>query len=333
MDIGQRIVDLILEANDLDHQAGQDAAQALRLIARNETVKTYIQRERPVHDALLGAARRFIGGEHLDSCLDIAREINAKCHAVTIDFMGESTRDAGTARGAAVEFQRVVHEIETRGLSASISLDLSHLGLAIDPELAFELTSSLASLAANANLKMMISAEGSERTDAVLAMYERLAERFPNVGITLQTYLLRTAEDLRRVLPLTGRIRIVKGAFDEPPGIAMPRGDTLDARYLSFVEQVIASGRPVSIATHDPVLLDRVVSGVPAGTPGVEVEMLYGVQPERLEFMRTRGFSTRTYLPYGTEWFLYVAHRLAEYPPNMYRAISDIVRGWNASAG
>lgn len=333
MDIGQRIVDLIPEDNDLDHEFGKDAAQALRLIARNETVKAYIQRERPVHGALLGAARRFIGGEHLDSCLGIAREINAKGHAVTIDFMGESTRDEGMARDAAAEFRRVVHEIGTPGITASISLDLSHLGLAIDPELAFELACGLADLAANAHLEMMISAEGSERTDAVLAMYERLAGSFPNVGITLQTYLLRTAEDLQRVLPLTGRIRIVKGAFDEPPGIAMPRGPSLNARYVSFVEHVIASGRPMSIATHDPVLLNRVLSDIPAGTPGVEVEMLYGVQPERLEVMRKRGFPTRTYLPYGEEWFLYVAHRLAEYPPNMYRAISDIVRGWSSSAG
>lgn len=333
MDIGQRIVDLLPEDNGLDHQSGRDAAQALRLIARNETVKTYIQRELPVHDALLGAAQRFIGGEHLDSCFGIAREINAKGHAVTIDFMGESTRDEGMARDAAAEFQRVVHEIGTHDITASISLDLSHVGLAIDPELAFELTCSLADLAANANLEMMISAEGSERTDAVLAMYERVAGRFPNVGITLQTYLLRTAEDLQRVLPLTGRIRIVKGAFDEPPGIAMPRGDTLNERYVSLVEHVIANGRPISIATHDPVLLDRVFSSVPAGTPGVEIEVLYGVQPERLEFMRKCGFPTRTYLPYGKEWFLYVAHRLAEYPPNMYRAISDIVRGWSSSAG
>jgi len=299
------------------------AADALRQIARSEAIKAYIQRERPLHDALLGAALRFIAGETLDSAVDIAQRINDSGHAVTIDFLGESSRDADRSRAAADDFHRIVDAIRRHDLRGSVSLDLSHLGLVADAELAFGLASGLAESMAGSGRELMISAEGSERTDDVLAMYERLAVRFPNVGITLQAYLNRTPRDVERALAHPGRIRIVKGAFGESSRTALPRGDELNARFLSLVERAIAAGHSLSIATHDSVLLDHLSSNSPVGTADVEFEMLYGIEAERLTRQRERGFPTRVYLPYGEEWFLYVSHRLAEHPPNIHRAIAD----------
>lgn len=311
-------------------QLAHDAANSLRRIARNESIKEVVQQQRLVHDALLDVAMRYIGGETLDDCCAIARQVNAKGDTVTIDFMGENTRDEVIARDAAGEFHRVLAAIQQCNIAGSISLDLTHLGMAVDPELAFSLSSALADAASEAGLEMVISAEGSERTDDVIQMYERLSERFANVGITLQAYLFRTTDDLERVLTRPGKIRIVKGAFEEPASLALSRGDVLNDRFVAMVERILATGSRLSIASHDLAVLDRIMSTTSPSEPNAEIEMLYGVQPHRLEAVRASGYATRVYLPFGRDWFLYVCHRLAEYPPNIYRAIEDAVRRWDS---
>ena len=305
-----------------------DASAALKRIARDEGIKAYVQAEKPIHDALLGAARRFIGGERLGECVEAAGRVNRRGHPVTIDHMGESTRDEAMAKEATGEFLRVVGEIRERGLDSSVSLDLSHLGLAVDRELAFENASRLAWAARESELEVMVSMEGSERTDEVLWVYRRLSDHFDNVGITLQAYLHRTPRDLEDALGRPGKIRLVKGAFEEPADVAMARGRDLDGAYRSFVERLLASGHPTSVSTHDPAILehaDRFVRENDLTAGAAEFEMLYGVQEERLDRMRGLGYRTRVYLPYGTEWYLYLCHRLAEHPPNIYRALADAV--------
>jgi proline dehydrogenase len=324
------LFDSLADHPDTGYHREMDAGRALLRIARDERIKAYVQEERPLHDALLGAALRYIASEDLETCVSIARRINATGHAVTIDFLGESTRTRDVAEEAATAFHAVIEAITANSLLGSVSLDLSHLGLLIDPGLAHQLATGLAVHAEDAGFDLMISAEGSERTDDVLASYERLAVRFSNVGITLQARLHRTAEDLSRVLELGrgGKIRIVKGAFDEPLSIALPRGRELNDAYVAFVERVVANRRPVSIATHDPMVLSWLADLVASHADQAEIEMLYGVQPERLTLLHERNLPTRVYLPYGYEWFLYLTHRLAEHPPNVYRAISDAVSGW-----
>lgn len=307
---------------------GNDAAAALKRIARDERIKDYVQNERFVHDALLGAALRFIGGESLEVCLNAAGTLNRSGHAVTIDYMGESTRDERMASEATGEFLRVIKAISEHGLDSSVSLDLSHVGLVVDSELALANALKLADAAREMGLEVMVSMEGSERTEEVLVLYRRLSERFENVGITLQAHLRRTPSDLHQMLQLPGKVRLVKGAFEEPEEVALPRGKQLDNIYCSLVEQAIFAGQPVSVATHDPDGIERThryIEGSAADAEHVEFEMLKGVETERLERMRGLGYRTRVYLPYGLEWYLYLCHRLAEHPPNIYQAVSDAV--------
>jgi len=174
----------------------------------------------------------------------------------------------------------------------------------------------------------MISMEGSERTSDIIEIHRRLCKHFDNVGITLQAYLYRTAHDLVSALELPGRIRLVKGAYEEPADLALPRGDSLDTVYRDSMEILLASGHSCSIATHDPVLLDHAHTFIQQNNldqKNIEFEMLYGVTPNRLQTMRDRGYHTRVYLPYGQEWYLYLCHRLAEYPPGIYQATADAV--------
>lgn len=176
---------------------------------------------------------------------------------------------------------------------------------------------------------MMISMEGMDRTVLILEIHQRLCEQFNNIGITLQAYLYRTYDDLNAALQCSGRIRLVKEAYEAPSSLARSRGAELDTAYCQLMEILLASNHPCSIATHDQSLLEYAHKFIQAQkliSDTIEFEMLQGVTPERLKAMNEYGYRTRVYLPYGKEWHLYLCNRLAEYPPNLYPAIVDIAK-------
>ncbi|MBD2019938.1 proline dehydrogenase family protein [Leptolyngbya sp. FACHB-36] len=260
--------------------------------------------------------------------------MNQQGFAVTIDYMGESTRDAEMAEQATQEFLNVIQAIAHQNLDSSISLDLSHIGMVIDAELGYKNACTLAKAAQNEGLEMMISMEGVDRTNLILEIHQRLCETFNNVGITLQAYLHRTPDDLERVLQYSGKIRLVKGAYAAPADHAKSRGAELDESYRQLMERLLTSRHPCSIATHDPALLDlaslehahRLIQEQKIEPDKIEFEMLKGVTSERLQAMKNYGYHTRVYLPYGREWHLYLCNRLAEHPPNIYQAITDAMK-------
>ena len=306
-----------------------EAAAALRHIALDENIKSYVLQHPPLYRTLLNVAMRFIGGETLAQCVEAAKFLNQQGFSVTIDYMGESTRDSTIAEQATQEFLRVIQAIGDRELNSSVSLDLSHLGMVIDAELGYKNACTLAKAARDAGLEIMISMEGTDRTTLILDIHERLCERFDNVGITLQAYLYRTPDDLAIVLQRPGKIRLVKGAYEAPSNLARPRGADLDIAYHQLMETLLKSGHSCSIATHDQFLLDsahKFIQEQDVKPDKVEFEMLKGVTPERLRALHEYGYRTRVYLPYGQEWHLYLCNRLAEYPPNLYQAITDLVK-------
>jgi proline dehydrogenase len=311
-----------------------EVVEALKQVALNEDIKAYVLQHPPLYAPLLQAALRFIGGETLTHCTKTATSLNQQGFAVTIDYMGESTRDAEMVDHATQEFLNVIQAIAAQNLDSPISLDLSHIGMVIDSKLAYTNACSLARAAQDTGLEVMISMEGTDRTSLILEMHRRLCESFNNVGITLQAYLHRTANDLEEVLQRPGKIRLVKGAYAAPLDLAKPRGAELDESYRQLMKRLLTSGHPCSIATHDPALLDpvsleyahRLIQEKVVKPSNIEFEMLKGVTPDRLETLKSYGYRTRVYLPYGQEWHLYLCNRLAEYPPNIYQAIIDAVR-------
>jgi len=311
-----------------DTDKRRQAADALRHLALNEEAKKYILDRPRLYEAGLRAAQRFIGGETLDECIQEAKAIDRGGHLVSIDFMGESTRARKMAQDATEEFVRIARAIDRHEIEASVSLDLSHVGMVIDEDLCLENANRIAEAACEANTEMMISMEGADRTDTVLRLHQRLCERFDNVGVTLQAYLRRTPDDLTTVMERPGKIRLVKGAFATPEHLTVERRECLLARYRELTGRLVSAGYPCSIATHDEHLLDSICQLVRdkfRSDGAVEFEMLKGVTTERLDALRTAGYQTRVYLPYGREWFLYICNRLAEHPPNLYQAISDAV--------
>ncbi|MCZ8520802.1 MULTISPECIES: proline dehydrogenase family protein [Paenibacillus] len=300
-------------------------AEALRSAARRQDVKLYVEQSPEIYRIVSRAAARYIAGETRQEGIVTARQLMEKGYAVSLEYIGENTADAEECKQAALEFMQLIQELGRAGMTSRISLDLSHIGLAVDPELAYLHLTQLAELAQLHGMELVISMEESEKTEGILAVYERAAAEHSHVGITLQAQLERTPHDLERVLACPGRIRIVKGAYLEDESI--PRSDALNARYLELLDRCIRAGQPVSIATHDERLIRTAAERGYLKGPQVELEMLYGIRPDLAANLRAAGAPVRIYLTYGSEWFLYLLHRIAEYPPNVYTAITDMITG------
>lgn len=298
--------------------------EVLKRIARDAKIKQAVLDSPALYRLLLGAAKRYVTGETRADLIRKAGELDEKGYLLSVEYIGENTVDARECQQAKNQFLQLIHECAGTFQPVGISFDLSHLGLLIEPDFAFEQVEEIAREAQKQGQYLMISMEESSKTDVILQLHRRLAERHANVGITLQAQLHRTFGDLRHVLALPGKVRLVKGAYQEEAEAALGRSAELNERYVQLAELCVGSGREVSFATHDPCLIEALEQKGLLQAPHVELEMLYGVRPDLAKQMRQKGCKVRLYLTYGREWYLYLCHRLAEYPPNVHLAIADI---------
>lgn len=301
---------------------------ALKKAALNEEAKAFILENEVLFNVLKKAADRYIGGETLEETLVKVVQQNQQGFKCSVEFMGESTRNEQEALDATREFIRICRETGSRKLYSTVSLDLSHIGLAVSEDLCFNNLMAICAEAAQSATEVIISAEGTERTDAIINTYKRAVREYSGVGITMQAYLYRSKDDFKELIKEPGRIRIVKGAFETAPGLSMPRGEQLDEAYLGYVAQLLFDGHLCSIATHHHEVQQQVKELIRQYKPDkdrYEFESLYGIQTEQLEVLKEEGHPAKLYFVYGKEWYLYLCNRLAEYPLNIFRALNDIV--------
>ena len=302
-------------------------AAALRKAALNEEAKSFVLENRVVFNVLKKAANRYIGGDTLAETVEKVKAQNFNGLKCSIEFMGESSRTEAIANEATQEFIKICKEINSQKLHSTISLDLSHIGLALSKDLCLHNLSQICK-AAQHQTEVIISAEGHERTDDVLDCYSIISRSYQHIGITLQAYLHRTKTDFEEMVNLPGRIRIVKGAFETPPGISIPRGEQLDRIYLKYVEQMFSERHLCSIATHHDFIqqeVKKLILQYQISRDLYEFESLFGINNEQLVQLKNEGHPAKIYFAYGKEWYLYLCNRLAEHPVNLFRALNDIV--------
>lgn len=299
--------------------------QALKSAARNEQMKHTVQQSAELYPLLWKAAKRYVTGEKRQEALRIAQDFISKDYQISLEFIGENTMDIAECQKAKEELLQLIEDTGALSFNQTVSFDLSHIGLSVNANLAYTHLQELAQKAQQYGISLMISMEESSKTSSIIEVYKKIAMQYPNIGITLQAHLYRTEGDIQQLTQYPGRIRLVKGAFQESDDIALTRSRKLNERYLHFVEQLIEAKHPISIATHDKALILEMEKRRYFQQPNVEIEMLYGVQPALLQQLKKNGYPCRVYLTYGTEWFLYLCHRIAEYPENLYLAVTDII--------
>lgn len=288
------------------------ARRAILAAATNRYVGAFMRR----YGMRLGAAR-FVAGETLDEALGVLADLNAKGLHANTTLLGEDVTSREETAAVVTEYREVLDRIAERGLHVNLALKLTHLGLLIDEELAYENLVALVRHAAERGNFVRIDMEHSSVVDPTLRIYRRAREvGHENVGAVLQAYLYRTPEDLESLLPLAPNLRLVKGAYLEPPEVAYPRKHDVDDAYRRILERALAGGAYVAVATHDESLIGHTMQ-LGYDRDRFEFQMLYGVRPRLQLDLVARGFKVLVATPYGPQWYPYLMRRLAERPANV----------------
>ena len=276
-------------------------------------------------------ARRFVAGETPDEALAAVKALNGKGITASLDLLGESTTNEAEARHTGGEYLLLLDKIRERNLDANVSLKLTAMGLDVNEELCVGIMHEVLDRARQHRSFVRIDMEGSAYTERTLALFEqRLYPMYPeNVGIVLQSYLYRTQADVERAIQLKCRVRLCKGAYKEPPSVAYPDKDDVDASYVRCMHQLMLHGNYPGIATHDEKIIaeaKRFAKENNIGRERFEFQMLYGVRRDLQERLVREGYRMRVYVPFGTQWYPYLMRRLAERPANVAFMTGNIIK-------
>lgn len=257
-------------------------------------------------------ARRFFAGLKLNDAIRRAKNLNSRGVGATIDFLGEDVREGVDAREAKAEYSRAIEAISDAGLDASLSIKLTHIGLNIIPELAEKNLIALAGLARAKKVFLWIDMEGSEHTSDTIEIYRRLLLENDATGIALQAYLKRTWTDLESLLEEGAVVRLVKGAYNEPPDVAFQGMRVIRLNFIAMAEHLFKNARAFAIATHDRGLIQKSLELAREHDGKVEFQMLMGMRDDLKRSLASQGMRVVEYVPYGSDWYGYGMRRLKE---------------------
>ncbi|HEX6965879.1 MAG TPA: proline dehydrogenase family protein [Gemmatimonadaceae bacterium] len=291
--------------------------QIFRFVRRNALAKKF--------------ASRFVAGETLDDALRAVRGLNQRGIAVSLDLLGESVHNEQEARAAGEAYVHILDRIHEEKLNANVSVKLTAMGLDVSEELCVANMHKILARACEYRSFVRLDMEGSDYTERTLRLFEdRLYPTYPeNVGIVLQSYLYRTAADVDHAVELGCRVRLCKGAYQEPPTVAFPEKKDVDANYVRCMHTLLQRGNYPGIATHDEAIIaeaKRYVAEQQIPTERFEFQMLYGVRRDLQERLVRDGYNLRVYVPFGTQWYPYLMRRLAERPANIAFVTGNIMR-------
>ena len=275
-------------------------------------------------------ARRFIAGETVDEAIEAARAIEAKGLTQTLDLLGESVATMAEADTATRAYLAVIDRIVASGVGRNISLKLTQLGLSIDRATCVDNLRRILDAAGAHDFFVRIDMENSPFTQVTMEVFETMWQQgYRNAGIVLQSYLPRSVQDATRCNALGARVRIVKGAYKEPRGVAYQDKAQVDAAFIDIMKLLLAGGVYPAIATHDPAMIaaTRAFATEQGITPErFEFQMLYGIRRDLQTQLKADGYNVRVYVPFGREWFPYFMRRLGERPANIGFVVKGILR-------
>ncbi|WP_375480447.1 proline dehydrogenase family protein [uncultured Jatrophihabitans sp.] len=301
---------------------------AILAAARNARLEQLVTRA-PVSR---GVVRRFVGGPDTAAAVETARRLTAAGLTVTLDHLGEDTRNRAQADATVAAYLDLLAALDDAGLTerigqlrakAEVSVKLSAVGQSLGADggkIALDNARTIADAARRRNATVTLDMEDHTTTDSTLGVLRDLRIDFPETGAVLQAYLRRTESDCRDLAHAGSRVRLCKGAYDEPPSVAFDRRIDVDRSYVRCANILLAGGGYPMFATHDPRLIEIV--GARAATLGtaaqsLEYQMLYGIRPDEQRRLAAAGNLVRVYVPYGGQWYGYLMRRLAERPANL----------------
>ena len=301
--------------------------KALLYLSHQQQVFDFIR-----HNGLAKSfASRFVAGERIEDALDAVAALNAKGITASLDLLGESVTDEAEARDAGRQYITMLDRIAERGLDANVSVKLTAMGQDISEDLCVSIMQDILAKAAHHGSFVRLDMESSAYTEKTLKLFEdRLYPSYQaNVGIVLQSMLRRTLADVERANRLKCRVRICKGAYQEPASVAYPDKADVDANYIKCMKLLMSEGNYPGLATHDEKIIDAAVQYAREANISpdrFEFQMLYGVRRDLQEKLVKDGWRMRVYVPFGTQWYPYLMRRLAERPANVAFITGNIVK-------
>lgn len=290
-----------------------------------------LRRRLPRYSFVRKAVRRFMPGEDLESALRAAEELRAAGIMSTFTRLGENVTTAEEANAVRDHYLVVADQVQRRGLDTHISTKLTQLGLDIDPDLAYRGMRSITEKAARLGNFTWIDMEQSSYVDVTLEIFRRIHAELPNIGICLQSYLRRTPKDLEALISAGASVRMVKGAYREPPEVAFPARPEVDEAFFRLCAEYLRRVEPgrgtLQYGTHDLRLIQRIAAEAERGglkRTAPEFTMLYGIQPNEQRRLASEGYRMRVLVAYGDYWFPWYMRRLAERPANVWFVLRNL---------
>lgn len=278
---------------------------------------------------MMFGASRFVAGATLEGALKTIHELNAQGFSVTIDHLGEFVDNEREACDMADHCIQAIEAIADRGLDSQLSLKLTSMGLDIDRELAISNMHRILKVAQKRGVFITIDMEDEPHCQITLDIFKELRAEYDNIGTVVQAYLYRTVDDLQDLNPYHPNLRIVKGAYKEPPEVAFPDKRDVDENYKNLVTIHLLQGNYTAIATHDEAMIQfakKLVAEHQVPKDRFEFQMLYGIRPERQKQIVEEGYKMRIYVPYGEDWYGYNMRRLAERPANVAFVLKGMLK-------
>jgi proline dehydrogenase len=273
-----------------------------------------------------GAAKRWIAGKDMETAMAKAKEANAKGLGAILNYLGEDVKDPRVAERHFEEYFKLQRAIEAAGIDGCVSVKLTQFGLGVMEDSAvLERARRLAAEAESMKLVLWIDMEGSSVTTRTLQIYSNLFMAHKNVGVALQAYLRRSETDLQNLMDIGAKVRLVKGAYREPPEVAFRSREQVTENYIKLLRILFERGEGFAVGTHDSRPIEE-AERLHRSNPGkrFEFEMLRGIRDDLKLRLAKAGHRVVDYMPYGEEWYPYSIRRIKEHPSNVWLLLRSL---------